>query len=172
MHSVVGLLTRYKAWANQLTFAAVMELPAIEATKKRPTTFDSIANTLNHVLIVDDIFRHHATGRQHPYVSRTPVNHPDLSEIWNQQQEIDAWWINHADSLDQAGLSQEIDFTFVEGGNGRLTGEQIILHIVDHATYHRGYVCDMMYQIPAVPPATDLTIFLRDSRPPRHPGRP
>jgi uncharacterized damage-inducible protein DinB len=39
---------------------------------------------------------------------------------------------------------------------------EIIFHIVNHGTYHRGFVSDMMYQIPLVPPANDLTVYLRD----------
>jgi uncharacterized damage-inducible protein DinB len=33
---------------------------------------------------------------------------------------------------------------------------------VNHKTYHRGQVADMMYQVPARPPVTDLPVFLRD----------
>jgi uncharacterized damage-inducible protein DinB len=43
-----------------------------------------------------------------------------------------------------------------------MTCEQIILHLVNHATYHRGFVGDMMYQARVTPPANDLTVFLRD----------
>ncbi len=39
---------------------------------------------------------------------------------------------------------------------------EMIAHVVNHATYHRGFVADMMYQVPAMPPATDLPVFLRD----------
>lgn len=43
-----------------------------------------------------------------------------------------------------------------------MTREEIILHVVNHATYHRGFVADVFYQVPAKPPATDLPVFLRD----------
>lgn len=38
----------------------------------------------------------------------------------------------------------------------------MILHVVNHGTYHRGLVSDMMYQVPAVPKANDLTVYLKD----------
>src|SRR2546429_6681738 len=38
----------------------------------------------------------------------------------------------------------------------------IVLHVVNHGSYHRGFVSDMMYQVPFVPPANDLPVFLRD----------
>jgi uncharacterized damage-inducible protein DinB len=42
----------------------------------------------------------------------------------------------------------------------------MLLHIVNHTSYHRGFVADMFYQVPARPPVTDLTVFLRDACPP------
>lgn len=43
-----------------------------------------------------------------------------------------------------------------------MTREQIVLHVVNHATYHRGFVGDMMYQVPFAPPSNDLPVFIRD----------
>ena len=48
------------------------------------------------------------------------------------------------------------------GGNGAMTREEIFLHLVNHATYHRGFVNDMMYQVPAKPPSNDLPVYLRE----------
>ena len=36
------------------------------------------------------------------------------------------------------------------------------MHLGNHTTYHRGYIADMFYQVPAHPPTTDLTVFIRD----------
>ena len=43
-----------------------------------------------------------------------------------------------------------------------MSRNEIILHVVNHGTYHRGFVSDMMYQVPAVLPANDLSVYLRD----------
>jgi uncharacterized damage-inducible protein DinB len=54
------------------------------------------------------------------------------------------------------------DAGFIGGGRGKMTRAQILLHIVNHGTYHRGFVSDLMYQILASVPANDLPVFLRD----------
>jgi uncharacterized damage-inducible protein DinB len=41
----------------------------------------------------------------------------------------------------------------------------MVEHVVNHTTYHRGYIADYFYQIPSRPPTTDLPVFLRDARP-------
>ena len=43
-----------------------------------------------------------------------------------------------------------------------MTKGEILLHVVNHTTYHRGFVADFFCQVPARPPTTDLTVFLRD----------
>jgi uncharacterized damage-inducible protein DinB len=40
----------------------------------------------------------------------------------------------------------------------------MIVHVVNHATYHRGMVAQMMYGTTVAPPVTDLTVYLRDVR--------
>jgi uncharacterized damage-inducible protein DinB len=58
-----------------------------------------------------------------------------------------------------------VHFTFVDGGEGAMTRGDMLLHTVNHKTFHRGYVADMMYQVPARPPSMDLPVFLRDAAP-------
>jgi len=44
-----------------------------------------------------------------------------------------------------------------------MTRGEILLHIVNHTTYHRGFVADLFYQVRgARPPTTDLPVYLRE----------
>ena len=72
------------------------------------------------------------------------------------------WYLNAVRKWRVADLSCPISFTYVDGQPGVMTREQIILHVVNHATYHRGFVGDMLKQIPESWPSNDLTVFLRD----------
>lgn len=49
------MLTRYKAWANEIVFSTVAALPEGEATKPRPTLFKNMVHTLNHPYVIDRI---------------------------------------------------------------------------------------------------------------------
>lgn len=69
----------------------------------------------------------------------------------------------YADELSNDRHDQVIDFKFVDGGSGEMTRGDMLLHVVNHKTYHRGYVADMLYQAGARPPAMDLPVFLRDA---------
>lgn len=78
------------------------------------------------------------------------------------QTTLDSWYIDCADELSAEDSEAEIDFLFVDGGKGRMRRGDMLLHIVNHKNYHRGFVADMLYQLPATPPTTDLPVYLRD----------
>lgn len=156
------MLARYNAWANKLIFEAVAALPAGEAAKQRQTLFKNMVHTLNHNYVIDRIFQAHLEGRPHGYGARNTPDHPPLDELWRAQQVLDAWYVAWSDRVTPAELDEPVSFTFVGGGEGRMTRLQILMHLVNHTTYHRGFVADLFYQVPARPPTTDLTVYLRD----------
>ncbi len=159
---MLNKLLHYKRWANQLTFETVLALDPHEATKHRPTRWESIAYTLSHVWAVDDIFRHHLEGRRHNYSFRNINERLSVDAIWGRQKEMDDWYITFATTQSADRLSQPIDFEYVGGGHGRMSPEEMMLHLINHGTYHRGLVSDMLYQIPIMPQTNDLTVFLRN----------
>jgi uncharacterized damage-inducible protein DinB len=158
-------LTRYNAWANELIFAAVAALPEGEATKPRRSVFKNMVHTLNHSYVIDRIFRAHLEGREHGYTARNTESHPPLAELWRAQQDLDRWYTDWSDGISDAALREKVKFIFVGGGEGVMTRGEILQHLVNHTTYHRGFVAQMIYDVPARPPVTDLTVFLRDTPP-------
>lgn len=154
----------YKAWANEVTYNAVLRLPDKEISKVRKSCFDSILQTLNHIYIVDDIFKAHLEGRSHGYEARQTRTPPPLAELCEATRLMDKWWIDLTDRLSEEEFYQTIEFEFVDGGKGAMTRLEIILHLVDHSNYHRGYVDDMMYDIPHLPPASDYSVYLCHAR--------
>ena len=155
-------LTRYNAWANELIFAAVAALPEGEATKPRASVFKNMVHTLNHGYVIDRIFQAHLEGRSHGYSARNTQDHPPLAELWRAQRDLDQWYVATYDGIDEGRLRERISFTFVGGGEGVMTRGEILQHLVSHTSYHRGFVAQMMFDVPARPPTTDLTVFLRD----------
>lgn len=162
MSNTINLLTRFKAWADEITFPSLLALPESEVIKDRPTNFGTILKTMNHVFVVDDIFRHHLTGQAHGYTARNTEYTPTLGDLFTAQRAMNAWYVDLAAGLSKQELGETVAFQFVGGGQGSMAREEILLHVVNHATYHRGFVNDMMYQVPARPPANDLPVFLRE----------
>jgi len=158
------MLTRYNGWANKLIFDAVSGLPGDEATKERQSLFKSMVHTLNHNYVIDLIWQAHLEGREHGFAARNTPGHPPLAELWRKQQIVDDWYIAWSDKLSEAALGENVHFTLIGGNKGVMTRAEILLHVVNHTSYHRGFVADLFYQVPGAPrpPTTDLPVFLRE----------
>jgi uncharacterized damage-inducible protein DinB len=156
-------LTRYTAWANDLLFQALSELPESELVAERQIIFGNILRTLNHVYVMDVVWKAHLEGGSHGFSTRSPDTSPPFAELRHAQKNIDAWFVRYAQSLVESASAEIVNFTFIGGGTGSMSRGDILLHVVNHTTYHRGHVASMVYQIPAYPPTTDLPVFLRDS---------
>ncbi len=162
MPTSARMLTRYNAWSNKLMFDAVAALPAGEALKERKSLFKNMVHTLNHNYVIDAIWRGHLEGRDHGYSARNTADHPPLAELWAKQQAMDEWYIAWGDALSDAALDERVKFTLIGGNAGFMTRYEILLHVVNHTSYHRGFVCGMFFEVPARPPTMDLPVYLRE----------
>jgi uncharacterized damage-inducible protein DinB len=165
----IRLSARYRMWADRNTFDAIAALPAGEASKERPTHFKTMIGTLNHIYLVDLIWQAHLEGRDHGFKSRELVLHETLPALRRAQQSVNQWYIDWSERQSARSLDELVPFRFISGESGAMTGGEILHHVVNHATYHRGWIAEMFFQVPARCPATDLPVYLSRVRvdPPR-----
>ena len=157
-------LARYKAWADERTFAAVASLPQGEATKERDTRFGTIVHTLNHVYVIDRVFQAHLQDRPHGFSARNTATHPPLADLAEAVHALDRWYVDYVRSLSADARAERVRFQFIGGGEGIMSRAAMVMHVVNHATYHRGMVAQMLYGTSVAPPVTDLTVYLRDAQ--------
>jgi uncharacterized damage-inducible protein DinB len=155
------ILTRYKAWTDSLMMSALRQVPITVLTEPRSIVFGSLLRTLHHVYAIDAVWRAHLEGRRHGYSSRNPDECPTFEMLASRQAEMDAWYVDYATSLAECLATERVAFTFIGGGPGDLSRGEILLHVVNHTTYHRGHAADMLYESGYVPPTTDLPVFMR-----------
>lgn len=152
-------LVDYKAWADGLTLEAVAALPAAEVHRERLTLFRSIIGTLNHSYVVDLIWRAHLLGEDHGFTSRREILHPEIGALRQAQTACNDWLADWCALQTDATLASPVEFKFVSGDRACMTRGAILFHMVNHATYHRGWVSDLFFQIPAKPPTTDFSVY-------------
>lgn len=157
----VQRLTRYKAWADALFLSAVATVPEAARTAPRPIVFGSLIRTLNHAYAMDYVWQCPLLGKPHGLTTRNPDDCPPLATLRDQQGRIDAWYVEYADSLGDDALDEVVAFDFIGGGNGRMARRDIVLHVVNHTTYHRGHAADILYHLGVFPPTTDYPVFIR-----------
>ncbi|HEX5960071.1 MAG TPA: DinB family protein [Rhodanobacteraceae bacterium] len=158
-------LARYKAWADERLYTMLAGLSVEQLAAPTPIFAGSILRTLNHVYLMDVVWKSHLLGVPHGLTTRNPEATPPLSELRDAQREIDAWYIDYAAAMTPDARDDVVRFTFIGGGDGALRREDIVLHVINHTTYHRGHITAMLNQIGYQPRATDLPVYLREASP-------
>ena len=158
-------LTRYTQWADDVVLTNAAQLPVDALEAERGALFGSIAGTFDHILVVAEMFDAHLEGRTQPHTARRRAHPLPFVEVADRLRAMDAQFVARSDAWDEAALAEPIDFTFVDGGSGRMTRAEILLHLTNHATYHRGFVSTLLYPERVKGRANDYTVFLRDTWP-------
>lgn len=162
--SSLTLIARYKAWADELLFAAAAALPPDNLWRPQPIVFGSLLRTLHHVYAMDTVWRSHLQGKPHGFKTRNPEKCPAFDKLRSMQREIDEWYVEYVADLPEEQLVEPVQFTFIGGEAGVMSRGNILTHVVNHTTYHRGHIADMLYHLEVHPPTTDFPVFLRDMR--------
>lgn len=158
------LLAQYKHWADQLLFDNLAELPPEELARERAGPLPSLIGILNHVYVIDRIWQGHMLERDHGYKSRMEIVYPGLAELRGAQEEIDRWFVAWTREQTPESLDRPLAFRFLSGNSGVMSAGEMFLHVVNHATFHRGWVTQLLFEVPAHPPVTDLCVYLTEPR--------
>ncbi len=142
-------LFRYKATANNEILAAMRLFDDGSPAK------EIAIRVLSHTYVVDRIFAAHLTGAEHGYPSANTIEAPSLEELSEAIKTSDQWYIDYVSRLDEPQLAERIDFTFTDGAPGRMSREEMLMHVTIHGGSHRGQVGWMMMENSITPPADD-----------------
>lgn len=157
---ILKKLFEYKAWAN-------VELFDVLASVASGAELHTAIRILNHIHVVDRIFRAHLLGEPHGYDATNTKATPALAELRAAVAETDAWYRQYVAGLDEGALAGTLRFTFADGDSGLMSREEMLMHVITHGGYHRGNVGQVLKSIALAPPRDILTRFLHTSEPQR-----
>jgi uncharacterized damage-inducible protein DinB len=155
-------LLDYHYWARDRVFAALDGVTPEQYTRDLGSSFPSVRDTLVHVYSADWIWH----CRWHGESPRTPIpfdRYPDVASLRRAWQELEAQYRSSLENEGPDGLTRVLGYTLLNGQQGTGILWQVIQHVVNHASYHRGQVTTMLRQLGAPPPKSlDLIAFYRD----------
>ncbi|MBU3057390.1 DinB family protein [Pseudomonas indica] len=160
--STAILFAQYKRWADQMLFTSLSELPSEELTKERPGPLKNFIGILNHVYVIDRIWQANILQHAHGHKSRMEILHPTLADLRRAQEDMNEWFVCWAKQQTDDSLARALDFHFLSGQAGVMTVGTMFLHVANHATFHRGWITQLYFEIPAPPPVTDLCVYLTE----------
>jgi len=154
---------RYKSWADRRTLDAVARIDV----HRFPASMAFARQQLNHMVRVEELFRARLLGEDDPHAATNSERVPELDELDRRLCASNDWLQGHAAALDPTRLSQRVRFGFVDGRRGTLTREEILFHLVNHGTYHRGAIGHALDLAGAPRPADTYTVFIHAAEPGR-----
>jgi len=155
-------MAAYMTWADDIMISNAAQLSAEELSAPRDTLFGSITGTFDHILVVAEMFDAHLEGRRHSFTARHRDTALPFEAMAERLRAMDRKFELRARDWSDAELAEVISFEFVGGGAGRMTREDIILHLVNHATYHRGFISALLFPYRVSMAPNDYTVFVRD----------
>jgi uncharacterized damage-inducible protein DinB len=151
-------LFAYNAWANDRILGCIESLDAALYARRLVSSFPSLRDTFAHIVATEWVWLKRWRGES-PAAPPAWMDTPTPAELRDQLQEIEAGRTAYLATLRDEDLKREIHFTYQSGDPGRHVLSDLILHLVNHSTYHRGQAVTLLRQAGARAPSTDLDVF-------------
>lgn len=148
----------YTEWATSRVLGAARGLSAGEIDRDFGTADKSVLGTLTHVFSADRVWLARIQGAPQERPGRL-----ELSELEAQWGDLYRRWHDWAAELDEAGAAERLSYRDLAGNAWVSPIWQIVLHVVNHGTHHRGQVAGFLRTMGKVPPPLDLIAFYRQS---------
>jgi uncharacterized damage-inducible protein DinB len=119
---------------------------------------------------VEEMFRARLSAAAEPHDSTNTPHLPELDELALRLNASNHWLQAFANGLQYEQLVEQIHFTFVDGKKGVMTREEVLYHLINHGTYHRGAIGHALDLANAPRPADTFTVFVHATEPHRREG--
>jgi uncharacterized damage-inducible protein DinB len=148
----------YSAWASERLVQAAAQLSEAELTRDFGTADKSVLGTLVHTFAADRVWLGRVRGN-------VPARFIDverdmkLSVLQDDWPNVLAGWQEY---LDGAGdVAAAVSYKDLKGNAYTTPLWQIALHVVNHATHHRGQAAGFLRTMGHTPPPLDLIFYYR-----------
>lgn len=167
-------LATYNEWMNRKLYGAAAALPAERLHEDRGAFFGSIFGTLNHLVIADLIwFKRIASGvpglaslrgldglpRPASLDQRLCATLPELDAL---RVQLDAAILAFSAEVSPAQLDGAFTWTSMKGVASTKRLGDVLLHVFNHQTHHRGQATTLFSQLGVDVGPTDLLLLLPD----------
>jgi len=161
---VLRLHLNYSAGASGRLVNAAAGLSQEELTRDFGTSTGSVLGTLVHVYAAERAWLARFEQKAQPaaLVTEADMGMPVLENDWPRiEQRLKQW----AEGLTDETAQSPLAYTDYRGRRWSQPPWQLVLHVVNHATHHRGQVSGFRRAMGHTPPNLDLISFYRELDP-------
>jgi uncharacterized damage-inducible protein DinB len=154
------LLLDFHYWARDRMLESVGALSVEQYERDMGNSFPSVRDTANHLFHAEWIWHARWIGESPTANDRPHVaDRNGLQRLWGEQEmKVRAF----VAGLGTEGIHRVYEYKTLAGVEMRSKFWEMLVHVVNHATYHRGQVVTMMRQLGAGSPvSTDMIAYFR-----------
>lgn len=151
-------LYSYNDWANEKLFEFAASLNIVDFTRDLSNSFSSIRDTVVHILGAEELWLSRWMGEEDRMLLDAST-FPDFATVNNRWRDHRLNITNFVSALTDNDLTQVISYKNLTGTPYSLELWKQMLHVINHASYHRGQVVTMGRQLNLQPPSLDLIYY-------------
>jgi uncharacterized damage-inducible protein DinB len=164
MKEILVQLAAYHVWANQLLLQAIEELPAELQQKEIASSFNSLQKTVLHMWDAESIWWQRIK-LQERIVIPTASFQGDFREAASALLNQDRQWLDWISAAQEQMLQHVFSYQNSKKEQFKQPVYQMLLHLFNHGTYHRGQLVTMLRQVGVTRiPQTDFIVWSRKKR--------
>lgn len=152
-------LFRYTAWANAQVLDAAARLSPDEFTRDLKNSFPSVRDTLVHLLYAEWVWLARWEGES-PRDVLDPAKYADVQAVRAHLAEIERRRDALLAGLDDDALGRDIIYANSKGERWSYQLGEMMRHVANHSTYHRGQIVTILRQLGYPAPTTDLLVYV------------
>jgi uncharacterized damage-inducible protein DinB len=160
-----GRLLDYTVWANHRAMRAAATLSGDDFKRELGSSHGGVRGTLVHTMGAEWIWLERWKGVS-PTRPLDEAEFPDIMAVrdrWTVIEEHRASWFA---SLREDALAETIRYTTIDRRSFEGPLWQLVQHVANHSTYHRGQVVTLMRILGAKATASDLVLWDREQAKP------
>jgi len=155
----VQYLYEYNRWANARVLDAVSKLTPEQFARDLQSSHRSVRDTLAHILAAEWIWLERWKGVS-PNALFDPADFPTVESVRRRLSAVESECAEFIDGLTDESLGEAITYTNTKGEQWTYPLLQMLQHVANHSTYHRGQVVTMLRQLGAEVNPVDLLVFM------------
>ncbi len=157
------VLLSYNAWANRRLLAAAAALPRELLERDLATSHRSVWGTLLHIAWGEWLW----LGRWQAVPARggDPNDCRSPAALGTRWAEIAREQLAFLAGLGARDFDRPIRYENPPGTTWTYALSEMVRHVVNHSSYHRGQVASLLRRLGVTPPATDYLVFFDEGRP-------
>jgi uncharacterized damage-inducible protein DinB len=160
MLKVLQTTWAYNKWAHEQIFLSLNLFDEEEFLTDLGDGCGSVRDKLAHITAADEIWMQRIQGHPNPIFSR-PSEFSSIS-IWrNRAESIIIKYEEYLAGLNEEKLLTNVIYKNLKGIEFSTPVWEILMHVANHATYHRGQVASLIRRIKGKPPVTDMIEYFR-----------